>query len=117
MPVIRAFITTEVAINAFIGPPADGNISSGSIKRLVQKIPIGGIQHDFKMAVVLMTPSHTYCTQPVHKILNRVLKKGRIIHPSPAKDHPESDGNHTISPKVIRVKITACTSPNVKRIA
>jgi hypothetical protein len=43
----------------------------------------------------------------VQKILSKPLIKGRIIHPNPAKDHPESDGNQTISPNVIRVKITA----------
>jgi hypothetical protein len=73
----------------------------------VQKTPIGGIQKDFKIVVVFTTPSHTYCTHPVHKILKRPLTKGRIRQPRPAKDHPESDGNQTMSPNVIRVKITA----------
>jgi hypothetical protein len=36
-----------------------------------------------------------------------MLKTGKMTQPSPAKDQPERDGNHTISPKVIRVKITA----------
>jgi hypothetical protein len=61
MPVIRAFITTEVAINAFIGPvPADGIISRGSIKRLIQNIPTGGIQNDFRTYGIFIFPSHTY---------------------------------------------------------
>jgi hypothetical protein len=61
IPVISAFITTEVAINVFSGPtPFEGSISSGSIKRLIQNISTGGIQNDFKIVVVFTEPSHTY---------------------------------------------------------
>jgi hypothetical protein len=41
----------------------------------------------------------------VHKILKNELINGKTRHPKRAKDQPERDGNHTIRPNVIRVRI------------
>jgi hypothetical protein len=49
----------------------------------------------------------------VHKKVRAKEIPGSSIHPKKEKDQSIKDGKDTISPKVIRVRITACTIPKV----
>jgi hypothetical protein len=98
----------DVAIKAEKGPiPVDCIISSGRIKSVIINIPKGGIHPLLRTEVVSYIPSHTYCIHAVQKHVRKNEIAGRRIHPRNVKDQCVSDGNHTTSPNVKSVRITA----------
>ena len=111
---IIPFMNIDVAIKAEKGPKAPALISlKGRINRLIMKIPNGGIQIFRKMDCISVEPLHTYCIHPLHKNVRAKEIPGSNMQPRKENDQSIRVGNDTISPKVTRVRITACTIPKV----
>jgi hypothetical protein len=104
----------EVAMRMEKGPTFPPRISfKGRMNKLIKKIPRGGIQTLLRMDEICIDPWHTYCTHALHKPVNRMEIPGRRIQPRREKDQSIKDGTEIMSPKVIKVRITAWTTPKV----
>jgi hypothetical protein len=92
----------DVTTNVLIGPTAGKN-SSGSIIRLTQKTPRGGIHAVFRIRETDRVDCARYSTQPLQNMVITRLSIGIITQPSSC----ERFGKKSASPKLQRVKITA----------
>jgi hypothetical protein len=101
------FTIIDVNTNTFIGPIKDGIISKGSMIRLTQNTPSGGIHAVLSiLATVSVGCEDKYSIQPLQNIASAKLIKGITMHPKRVKRKWDRVGNSITRPKLHRVRIT-----------
>ena len=104
MVVRKKFNMMDVITRILIMPNAGAIESRGNMIRLVINMPRGGIHDVFRISVMVKDDFDTYSTQPLQKIVRKMLRMGVIMQPK--RGNSEKDGKKMASAKLQRVIIT-----------